>query len=72
MLPCAVETEAMGTLAAFLSDLGVDVTEKNLDKNDDNDDDDNDDDDNDDDDNDDDDEGFIEDEAEEAEEAEED
>ena len=40
MLPCAGETEATGTLAAFLTDLGVEVTEKNLDENDDDDDDD--------------------------------
>ena len=37
VLPCAGETEATGTLAAFLTDLGVDVTEKNLDENDEND-----------------------------------
>ena len=55
MLPCAGETEATGTLAAFLSDLGIDVTEKNLDESDEDDDDDNHDDE----------EGFIEDEGEE-------
>ena len=44
VLPCAGETEATGTLAAFVTDLGVDVTEKNLDENDDDDDDDDDDD----------------------------
>ena len=48
MLPCAGETEATGTLAAFLTDLGVEVTEKNLDENDDDDDDDDEDDDDDD------------------------
>ena len=58
MLPCAGETEATGTLAAFLSDLGIDVTEKNLDESDEDDDDDNHDDE----------EGFIEDEGEEGEE----
>ena len=55
VLPCAGETEATGTLAAFLSDLGIDVTEKNLDESDEDDDDDNHDDE----------EGFIEDEGEE-------
>ena len=50
VLPCAGETEATGTLAAFLTDLGVEVTEKNLDENDEYDDGDDGDDDDDDDD----------------------